>query len=81
MVELRQAITRVCALPAELHPRAVGPLLREWAGDIPFVPEGHLLQVGKTAYRVRYRSVRVDEELGETYVIYTVQGAREEPRI
>jgi hypothetical protein len=74
-------VTRVCALPRESHPRAEPALLHEWPCDIPYVPEGGMLHVGATAYRVRYRSIAVDEEKATATVIYIVQDYREEPRI
>jgi len=73
-------VTRVFALPKELHPRAEPALLHEWPLHIPDVPEGKFLQVGSQTYRVRYRSVVVNETAGEVVACYTVQDAREEIR-
>ena len=64
MGEIKGTVTRIYALPADVSPRAEAPLLHEWHADIPYMPEGSFLAVGEKTYRVRYRSVTVDEESG-----------------
>lgn len=73
-------VTRVFALPKELNPHAEAQLLWEWPLHIPDVAEGGMLQVGSVVYRVRYKSVMVNEAAGEVVACYTVQDAREKLR-
>lgn len=75
-----KSVTRVFALPEDMSPRAEPELLCEWPLHIPDVPEGGYIQVGSACYRVRYKSVTVNEVADEVVACYTVQDARERPR-
>lgn len=76
-----KVVTRICALPADMSPHAKVQVLHEWPGEIPYAPEGGLLQVGQAVYRVRYRSVLIDEQHLQSTVVYAVQDWRERVRI
>jgi hypothetical protein len=77
--ETVKTVTRISALPIEDYPRVIR-VLHEWEQELPYVPEGGMLCVGDTVYRVRYRSVRVDEPAGTVTTTYTVQDWRANPR-
>jgi hypothetical protein len=75
-----RCLTRVYQLPPGLDPRAEPELLHEFDCFLPVQPEGALLTVNGTCWRIRYVGVTVEERQDRAVLVYSVQPWREEPR-